>query len=61
MAQNAQKASEIRSNSTKFSWGTCPQTLLAWHRPLGALSFVSPSKKKILGAPKDDFGGGRIA
>ena len=35
-----------------------PPDPLAWHHPFGARSFASPSKKKILGGPKDDFGGG---
>ena len=34
------------------------QTPLAWHRPFGARSFVSPSKKNILGGPERLFRGG---
>ena len=35
-----------------------PPDPLAWHRPFGARSLVSSSKKKFEGAPNNDFGGG---
>ena len=48
------KCSKSLQNKVKFRkifWEGMPPDPQAWHRPFGARSFASPSRKKILGGP----------